>query len=638
MKRSLLFMLTSVEVDPLGVTRIYTAPDFHVRERITTHAKDPGVLVRFTVKGPGDPHIQVHFQPSLNLMWPAGIGGQETSWDQDAQGFLLSEPTRQFRALISSPEATEHSETNNDRRGSDFNRYITLTLEPRPCADGKCAALVFAGQSEKDEEVHATTASLLRMSSASATGDVKRFGSSEIVKVTTPDPEANRAIEWAQIALEQSWTCNARLGCAVVAGYGPSHGSRRPQYAWYFAGDGLLATEALLHEGNYERAAEELDFLYRYQNSEDGMMWHEISQSAGFLNWARDYPYLYVHVDLTFDFLTVVAEYDRVSGDQAFLSRHWPATLKAYQYCLSTLDKGDGLPRVPADKMSGNEQDRLTDELTLSASWVSAAHAMFELAASMHDEALSRQAESASLRARESIRSRYWDSTARRWDSGFTRSGTATDRTSAADLAAIASGVSRVIALSTDKAVNPINLYGASKLAAEKVFIAANNLSAGRCKFSVVRYGNVVGSRGSVLPFFQSLIDTGATSLPLTDDRMTRFWITMQQAIEMVNTCHKLMRGREVYVPKIPSICIRDLIVALGCDFKIIGIRPGEKIHETLISEDEAHNTMDCEDYFVINGTLKVPTIETAYKSDTNPDYLNIDGLRRMLNGTATKH
>ena len=108
-----------------------------------------------------------------------------------------------------------------------------------------------------------------------------------------------------------------------------------------------MATEALLHEGNYKRAADELDFLYRYQNSENGMMWHEISQSAGFLNWAKDYPYLYIHVDITFDFLRVLAEYDRITGDQAFLSRHWPATLKAYQYCLSTLDKGDGLPRVP---------------------------------------------------------------------------------------------------------------------------------------------------------------------------------------------------------------------------------------------------------------------------------------------------
>jgi glycogen debranching enzyme len=439
---SAISMLTSVEVDPLGVTRIYTAPGFHVRERITPHAEDPGVLVRFTVEGRSDLQIEVHFQPSLNLMWPAGIGGQETLWDQDARGFLLSEPTHQFRALISSPQAVEHSELNNDRRGSDFNRSTTLTLKPKPCAGGQCATLVFAGQSEKEDEVHATAASLLRASDDSAIDDGKRYSSSEIVKVTTPDAEANRAIKWAQIALEQAWTCNARLGCAMVAGYGPSHNSRRPQYAWYFAGDGLLATEALLHEGNYKRAADELAFLYRYQKPDDGMMWHEISQSAGFLNWAKDYPYMYVHVDITFDFLTELAEYDRISGDQAFLAQHWPATLKAYQYCLSTLDKSDGLPRVPADKTSGNEQDRLTDELTLSASWVSAAHAMSELAASMHDETLSRQAESASLRARDSIRLRYWDSTARRWISGFTRSGKATERTSAADLAAIASGAS----------------------------------------------------------------------------------------------------------------------------------------------------------------------------------------------------
>ena len=109
---SAISILTSVEVDPLGVTRIYTAPAFSVRERITTHAEDPGVLVRFTVEGRGDLHIQVHFQPSLNLMWPAGIGGQETSWDQDGRGFLLSEPSQQFKALISSPEAIEHSEPN----------------------------------------------------------------------------------------------------------------------------------------------------------------------------------------------------------------------------------------------------------------------------------------------------------------------------------------------------------------------------------------------------------------------------------------------------------------------------------------------------------------------------------------------
>src|SRR6185437_7873976 len=435
-------MLTSIAVDPLGVTRVYTAQDFRVWERITTHTDIPGVLVRFTVEGRNDLQIEVDFRPSLNLMWPAGIGGQETLWDQDARGFLLTEPTHQFQALISSPETAAHSELNNDRRGSDFNRLTTLTLKPKPCAGGQCATVVFAGQSEMAEEVHAIAGSLLRASEDARTDDEKRFRYSQIVRITTPDAEANRAIRWAQIALEQAWTCNMRLGCAMVAGYGPSHTSRRPQYAWYFAGDGLVATEALLNEGNYKRAADELEFLYRYQRPDDGMMWHEISQSAGFLNWVKDYPYMYVHVDITFDFLRVLSEYERISGDQDFLTQHWPATLKAYQYCLSTLDKSDGLPRVPADKMSGNEQDRLTDELTLAASWVSAAHGMSELAALMHDEALSRQAESASLRARDSIRSRYWDSTARRWISGFTRSGAATERTSAADLAAIASGAS----------------------------------------------------------------------------------------------------------------------------------------------------------------------------------------------------
>jgi hypothetical protein len=221
-------LLASVEIDPLGVTRVYKGTDFRVRERITTHAKDPGLLVQFHVEGRRDLQVQVRFRPSLDLMWPAGIGGQEMAWDQAVHGFLLSEPTHRFNALISSAQATEHSQPNNDRRGSEFTREIALTLEPAPCAGGRCATLVFAGQSESNEDVHATTASLLRASGASQAEDAKRFAASGIVKITTPDAEVNRALQWAQIALEQAWTCNARIGCALVAGYGPSHGARRP--------------------------------------------------------------------------------------------------------------------------------------------------------------------------------------------------------------------------------------------------------------------------------------------------------------------------------------------------------------------------------------------------------------------------
>ena len=435
-----LSLLTSVEVDPLGVTRVYRSADFEVRERLATHAEDAGVSVRYAVAGRRDLRIKAHFRPSLNLMWPAGFGGQEIAWDKDARGFLLSEPTHRFRALVASPEAGEHSETTNDRRNSEFGRPLAITLEPKPCAAGQCATLVFAGQSEPNEDVHATATALLRAATAADTEGAERYRLASAMRITTPDAEANRAMRWAQIALEQAWSCNPRLGCGTVAGYGPSRGARRPQYAWYFAGDGLVATEAFLREGEFRRAAAELGFLFRYQNPENGMMWHELSQSAGFLNWARDYPYLYVHVDITFDFLSTLAQYVRATGDRDLVRQHWDAIQRAYGYCLSTLDAKDGLPRVPADKLSADEQDRLTDALTLSAAWVGAAHGMAELALAMGNPALAGQAETASQHARRSIAARYWDGTAQRWVGGFTQGGAATESTSGGDLAAITSG------------------------------------------------------------------------------------------------------------------------------------------------------------------------------------------------------
>ena len=167
--------------------------------------------------------------------------------------------------------------------------------------------------------------------------------------------------------------------------------------------------------------------------------------------------------------------------------------------------------------------------------------------------------------------------------------------------AAIRAGVKRVVALSTDKAVNPINLYGASKLCAEKIFIAANSLAAGSVLFSVVRYGNVIGSRGSVVPLFKRLAAEGKP-LPVTDRRMTRFWITMDQAMDLVIHCHNVMKGREIFVPKIPSIRITDLAEAIaGAPFWIeTRIRPGEKIHECLITEDESRNLADLGEWYII--------------------------------------
>ena len=168
--------------------------------------------------------------------------------------------------------------------------------------------------------------------------------------------------------------------------------------------------------------------------------------------------------------------------------------------------------------------------------------------------------------------------------------------------AALDNKVDYVMALSTDKAANPINLYGATKLASDKLFVAANNMSGGRTKFAVVRYGNVVGSRGSVVPFFESLIEKGVNSLPVTHKDMTRFWITLQQGVDFVFKCMERMDGGEIFVPKIPSVRIIDLAKAMAPDLpiEIIGIRPGEKVHEVMCPEDDSHLTIEFDDYFVI--------------------------------------
>ena len=166
--------------------------------------------------------------------------------------------------------------------------------------------------------------------------------------------------------------------------------------------------------------------------------------------------------------------------------------------------------------------------------------------------------------------------------------------------------IESVMALSSDKAANPINLYGATKLASDKLFIAANNMAGGRTKFSVVRYGNVVGSRGSVVPFFEKIIKEGAENIPITHIDMTRFWITLQQGVDFVLNCMERMSGGEIFVPKIPSVKITDLAKAMAPNLpiEIIGIRPGEKLHEVMCPSDDSHLTIEFRDHFVLSPTI----------------------------------
>jgi UDP-N-acetylglucosamine 4,6-dehydratase len=217
--------------------------------------------------------------------------------------------------------------------------------------------------------------------------------------------------------------------------------------------------------------------------------------------------------------------------------------------------------------------------------------------------------------------------------------------------AALRTGVKRVVALSTDKAANPINLYGASKLASDKIMVAANNLSGSDgTSFAVVRYGNVIGSRGSVLPFFEDLIRRGAKSLPITDPRMTRFWISLEQGVNFVLSCAAMMKGGEIFVPKIPSMRVVDLATTVAPDrpHDIVGIRPGEKLHEVMITEDDARVTLELDDRYVICPPIVDWSAEHLrsfgaravvegfrYSSDLNTEWLDSASLSGLMKRKA---
>lgn len=214
--------------------------------------------------------------------------------------------------------------------------------------------------------------------------------------------------------------------------------------------------------------------------------------------------------------------------------------------------------------------------------------------------------------------------------------------------AAIANNVEKVIALSTDKAANPINLYGATKLASDKLFVAANNMTGeARTRFAVVRYGNVVGSRGSVVPFFKKIAKQGNGTIPITHEQMTRFWITLQQGVDFVLKNFTRMQGGEIFIPKIPSVHIMDLAKAYAPnhDVEIIGIRPGEKLHEIMCPADDSHLTLEFDDHYVIQPTIKFfsgsinyrtniigeegkpVAMGYEYHSGNNPNFLSVEEI-----------
>jgi len=423
-------LLRRVTYEPEAVTRTYVGPDFIVRERLFVPLDEQAILSTYTVECRHSIDIIIHFRPVLDLMWPASLGGQNTRWDAAASAYVLAEGTHRYGAFVGSPAVASHDQILNSAQPGTPGKQLAFSV--RAGGENNRSATVVVARNDEGSSPTERIGGLLRAQTKLETEARQHYANllASTLQIETPDSVVNQQLAWARIALDQAWVCNQVLGCGLVAGYGPSRDARRPQYAWFFAGDGLIAIDALVDGGDYDRAKEALAFIAKYQDARTGMIWHELSQSADPADWATRYPYMFVHVDITFHYLITMERFISASGDVKFLQQNWHGLEVAYRYCASLLDADDGLPRIPSTKEGGNEQDRMTDDLDLSASWVAASAAFARLATLSGHALLAEEAMRLSGKAKSSVAHRYWDDSRNSWIDGYDGSGRAVFRRS----------------------------------------------------------------------------------------------------------------------------------------------------------------------------------------------------------------
>jgi glycogen debranching enzyme len=402
-----------VIVNPESVTRVYSGQNFTVRETLFVPLDEGGFEILYRVNSPAPMHIVVSFRPDLDLMWPGGIGGQSYGWDPDHHAFTLVESSGKYSALVGSPSAGYHSAPDSYAEPWQADRTLSLELDVPANAGDHLFPLVASLTAPPFYDAVRTYDSLLGRTPALYTEAVEHYGKllGSGVQVETPDQRVNLAYTWARIALDQAYICNPWLGCGLVAGYGPSRDTRRPQYAWFFGGDALNNTFALEASGDHTLARDTIRFIQKYQRKDDGEIFHELSQSAGLIDWFKDYPYAYRHIDVSALYLVALRNLYRTSGDIDFVRSSWDSIKAAYEYLVSRVDPSDGLVTIPAGGWGGDETigEQVVKDVYLESVWVAGAEAFEALANLMGDHELAGDANGHAEKARASLATKFWN-------------------------------------------------------------------------------------------------------------------------------------------------------------------------------------------------------------------------------------
>lgn len=410
-------LATTVDIRPEASTVRYAHAIFTVDATWLVPLDQAGGLVLLDVTTSEPITVYVKFRPDLKPMWPAALGGQYSYWDDTLKAYVIGEGSGKNAALVGSPLGLTPPEQPAHNL-PDAPSQFAIRITPEVAARG-LVPIVIAGSVEKLDAAKKTYAALLASPEASYREAAEHYRRlrEEMTRIESPDKRFDLAFEWGKVALDKGFVCNPHLGCGLIAGLGPSGTTERPGFGWYFGGDTFINAWAISSYGDLDTIRQSLEFLRKRQRA-DGKMMHELSQGAGFIRWFEDYGYGYYHADTTPLYIIAVRDYVRASGDAAFAKDFWASMRKAYDYCASTDEDGDGLMDNTRAGLAAVETGKLRsrDVLTdvfLGTVWTEAAGAMRDLAR-IADPAFADVADAAARKARASLNRRFLDDENRR--------------------------------------------------------------------------------------------------------------------------------------------------------------------------------------------------------------------------------